>query len=182
MLLLYNLFNIKLDRHVPLTYALFLLLLSVSGNYIGQTLSCQIQKFFKNMIVKQLVTLFIIYFTIVFTKEGDNNVPTDDMIDAIKIWIGYLLFSKMDLLPSLFVILLLMLTFILDNFRKYYENNLINNEKITKIKEIQKTLLNVIILVVILGSTKYFIGKKREFKSLFSFKKFIFGVKKCRNL
>ena len=44
MLFLYNIFNIVIEKHIPITYSLFLFLLAVAGNYIGGTLSCQIQK------------------------------------------------------------------------------------------------------------------------------------------
>ena len=88
MLFLYNIFNIVIEKHIPITYSLFLFLFLENGNYIGGTLSCQIQKLFKNLIIKHMIVVFIIYFSIVFTKEGDYNNPTEDIFDAFKIWIS----------------------------------------------------------------------------------------------
>lgn len=75
-----------------------------------------------------------------------------------------------------------MLTFILDNYRKYYykknKDEKLNNE----FKNYQKLLINAAIIILIVGFSSYLIQKKYEYKSKFNLKKFIFGVQKCNSL
>ena len=43
----YNIFNLDIGKHVNYTTGLFLLLMAIAGNYVGETLSCQSQRLFK---------------------------------------------------------------------------------------------------------------------------------------
>ena len=43
--------------------ATLLLILSVCGNFLAETLGCQSQKVLENMFVKHLLLFFMIYFT-----------------------------------------------------------------------------------------------------------------------
>ena len=65
----------------------------------------------------------------------------------------------MDLIPSVIVILLLMFTFILDNYRKYNYIKKKDEKLNNKYKEYQKFILNITIIVVIIGFLSYLIQK-----------------------
>ena len=60
--------------------AVMLILLAVSANFAGQTLSCEVQELLTNsMIYKQLLILFLIYFTVQFTDPQEEE--TEDPFD-----------------------------------------------------------------------------------------------------
>ena len=54
--------------------ATLLLVLSVSGNFLAETLGCQSQKVLGNMVVKHVLILFMIYFTIDFTQRDQDII------------------------------------------------------------------------------------------------------------
>ena len=62
----YKLSNESLETILKAT---LLLVLSVSGNFLAETLGCQSQKLLGNMFVKHILILFMIYFTIDFTQN-----------------------------------------------------------------------------------------------------------------
>ena len=64
-----QLFSIDNPHIVSIVKATLLLVLSISGNFLAETLSCQSQKWLENMFVKHILILFMIYFTIDFTQE-----------------------------------------------------------------------------------------------------------------
>ena len=76
-----------LDRYLSISSGIFLLLLAVSGNFVAETLGCKLQNILtNNMVVKNLVILFMIYFTINITAEKGLN-PLFLMKDSIIVWI-----------------------------------------------------------------------------------------------
>ena len=59
---MYLLGNIK-----PILKATLLIVLSVSGNFLAETLGCRTRQALENIYVKHLLLLFMIYFTIDFS-------------------------------------------------------------------------------------------------------------------
>ena len=76
------------------TAGLFLLILSVSGNYIAETLSCRTRSILTHsMLAKHIMIMFLIYFTINFTSSEVVH-PFTQMENAFYIWIFFLMFTK----------------------------------------------------------------------------------------
>ena len=76
--------------------SIFLMLLSISGGYVAQTLGCQTQYLLtNNLFVKHIIIMMVIYFT------NSVFVPLPHPDDAIKntiiIYICNLLFTKMNI-------------------------------------------------------------------------------------
>ena len=71
-------------------YSWFILLIrSVSGNYIAETLSCSTRYILThNMLAKQIMILFMIYFTINFTSDTVIE-PVKQMKNYISTRMGY---------------------------------------------------------------------------------------------
>jgi len=181
-----SLINIHENKNVNVVNALFLLLLAVSGNYVGETLGCQTQKLFAGMWTKELLTIFIIYFSIDLTNGGNQEHPMTNIFTALKVWICYLLFTKMDIIPTIMVILMLISIYVSENYRKYYQENSDNvddfEEMNKSIQKYQSIVFNLSILVVFVGFIFYLIEKRQEYKKNFDIFKFILGVRKCKGL
>lgn len=172
---------------------LFLIFLSISGNFIGETLSCQTQKLLTTSVfAKQLLTYTIILFTINFSDKTDNN-PLIEMAEAFGVYIMFILFTKMNITPTIFVFSFLVLIYLMNNYIKYYESKIdldtdviTENEyyenKIEMINKIIKVLMVLIIITVLFGSFYYYNEKRAEYKKSFSYMKYIFGTLTCKNI
>ena len=167
---------------INIVNALFLLFLAIVGNFMAETLSCQTQKFMTNLWAKHFVLIFIIYFTIEFTKGNKISDPFNDFLNAVYVWILYHFFTHMDLIPTVIVILLLICIYIISNYRKYFEKLDKNIELNKKLEKIQKTLFKVVIFTILVGFFIYYFEKRKEFKGHFHFIRFLLGAKKCKSL
>lgn len=170
--------------------ATLLLVLSVSGNFLAETLGCQSQKLLGNMIVKHVLILFMIYFTIDFTQRDQDTInPFINVFKAICVWILFHLFTHMNIIPTFIVGLLLMILFFISNYRHYIDNkkkksttDLKNLESMDNTLKLTQELIFVTMFIIILvGCSIYYFEKKREYKTDFKTWKFIFGVKKCKD-
>lgn len=179
-------FSIDNPHIVSIVKATLLLVLSISGNFLAETLSCQSQKWLENMFVKHVLILFMIYFTIDFTQENSvKDSPLRNAGKAVIVWVLFHLFTHMDIVPTLVCVLILMTLFFISNQRSYLKKtkNLdarllgMNQDKL--LGETQKGLFIGLVLTILVGFTIYFLEKKVEYKSQFDILKFIFGVKKC---
>ena len=165
--------------------ATLLLILSVCGNFLAETLGCQSQKVLENMFVKHILLFFMIYFTINFTQTGIVVNPIINVFKAFIVWIMYHFFTHMDLVPTLIVGLLLMILFFISNYRTYIkESTSVKKEKGEKLdnalKLTQRILWIILVTAILIGSCVYYFEKNKEYGSKFKPLKFIFGVKKCK--
>lgn len=165
--------------------ATLLLILSVCGNFLAETLGCQSQKVLENMFVKHILLFFMIYFTINFTQTGIVVNPIINVFKAFIVWIMYHFFTHMDLVPTLIVGLLLMILFFISNYRTYIkESTSVKKEKGEKLdnalKLTQRILWIILVTAILIGSCIYYFEKNKEYGSKFKPLKFIFGVKKCK--
>jgi hypothetical protein len=187
--------NYKLfDQSLGIIDGLFLLFLAISGNFLAETLGCQTQELLTNSVIaKQLMTFFIIYFTIDFS-DNDIEEPFVKVTKAGCVYLFFLLFTKMDLKPTVFVFILLFGIYLSNSYKKYYEAKFKENdspskqektahsEKIKNIEQTQKTLMGIVIVTIIAGFFMYYREKKIEYKETFDLQKFIFGVIKCKGM
>lgn len=167
--------------------AVLLLTLAVSGNFVGNTLSCKTQFYMtNNMVVKHLVLLFIIYFTLSFTST-DNN-PIEFMKTTGIIWVAYLLFTKQNIQFTGVSAILLFATYVIDTFVSYYktkkeETN--GNELDNKIDNLTKARTFSFyggIILIIIGFCYYMYEKYMEYGSNFNPLTFILGKTQCNSL
>jgi len=172
--------------------ATLLLTLSISGNFLAETLGCQSQKWLQNMYVKHILILFMIYFTINFTQKEDQIVnPIDNLLKALAVWVLYHLFTHMDILPTFIVVILLMIVYVLTNYNDYLKKKMEKSqaeEKLDYLHQmhqlhfIREGAFMAIIISILSGFFIYSFEKHQEYKKRFSFIKYIFGVKKCRHI
>ena len=159
------------------TAGLFLLILSVSGNYIAETLSCRTRSILTHsMLAKHIMIMFLIYFTINFTSS-DAVHPVTQMESAFYIWIFFLMFTKMNIYFTVAAFLLLTMIYTLKNFKNFYK---VKKEKQLYLQTdyMSKIVEATMILTVILGFIVYFRKQGKDHKN-FDYLKFILGKVHC---
>jgi hypothetical protein len=173
---------IKYYNYNNVILGVFLIILSISGNFIGETMSCQIRKhLMNNMYSKNLIIILIIYFAISLTNEDKTIHPIIHTIISLYIWIIFLMFNKMDSCFTFIIIFLIIGILLLKNYIDYYEA-IDNKEIVDKLKSVSKIIIISTIIIIIIGFTIYFIRQSKEHKKNFSYIKFLFGTKRCNSI
>ena len=164
---------------------LFLLVLAISGNFIAETLNCRTQKVLsENMYAKHLISLFILFFSItLFNKEE----PLKIFIKAISIYILFLLFTRMNLMFTWIVFILLTVYYVVGLYLDYYvkESEKESEKYLDRIKKLHKTkelITKMILIFILTGFTLYFQKQYKDHYKNWSTTKFIFGVRNCKSM
>ena len=172
---------IKLD----IIKGIFLLILAISGNFLSETMGCQIQKLLtNNMFAKNIIILMVIYFSLGFASDQTNPHPWDIAKQTLFIWVFFLIFNKMDVYYTTIVTFLLFSILLCKDYLKYYitENTKEHNEKIVYLEDIVDKIVIVTLLITIVGFFIYFSKQRSDHSESFSYTKFILGSPKCENL
>ena len=182
--------------------ALFLLLLSISGGFTSKTLGCGTQKAFQNMTTKHIILFALIYFTLDISENPDEAPihPYEQFKKASLLYVGFILFTKMNLYFTMIAFGLLCISYVIGNYVKnldWHINNI--NKKQKRTQDEDKTLSDYELLkkqssnyqrylnyavsgVLIVGSLSYLLKKRKEYGSRFSYITFFQGVSKCDSL
>ncbi len=167
------------------TKALFLLILAVMGNFIAETLGCKTQKLLsENMFCKHFIIFFIVFYSMSVFNDTPQN-PKDVFIKSLQIYIGFILFAKMNLFFVIIVFLLLALQYVLQMYMDYYKLNNDSNTNDEIIKKLNSTINYInsfIIILILVGFILYFKKQYKDYYKNWSTMKFIFGVNKCKSL
>ena len=163
---------------------IFLLILAVSGNFLSETMGCQMQKLLtNNMFAKNIIILMVIYFALGFASDQTNSHPLQIMKQTLFIWVFFLIFNKMDVYYTTIVAFLLFSILLCKDYIKYYQsrNEKEYNEKIVYLENITDKIVIVTLLITIVGFFIYFSKQRSDYNDSFSYTKFIFGSPKCAN-
>ena len=159
---------------------IFMLFLSVSGNFISETLSCKTQKLLNNnMYAKQIIMFCMLYFIIGFIDDTNQN-PIEHLKYSALIWVAFLLFTKMHLIPTIIAFLLVCICYIINNYGIYYKNQG-DTEKGDKYTEIAGYIAKINCIFILVSFLFYLFSKYREYNKDFNILKFIFGNVICKN-
>ena len=162
--------------------ATLLLFISIAGNFLAETLGCKTQFYLENMYVKHILILFMIYFTIDFT-QGEIVNPIVNIKKAIIIWVIFHLFTHLDIIPTVIVLLIFMVLFFISNYLIYLKKIGKDGSKLDKILKKTESILYILTLTIIIGGFfYYYLEKKNEYGNKFNILQFIFGVKKCKSM
>ena len=165
-----------------LIYGTFLLLLTVSGSFIEETIGCKTQYFLRtNRFAKHILTIFLLYFCIEFADDEDKTHPATNLIHALKIWVLFIMFTKLTVPFTIIVFCLLTIILICKHYISYYTaiDTTEHLSKISTIENISSTLVNTTIGTLIIGVLLYLRKQYKDHKSTFSTIKFIFGDNTC---
>ena len=159
------------------TSGLLLLILSVAGNFIAETLGCGTQRLLmRSMIAKQILILFLIYFTINFTTSDDIE-PVQQIKNSLYVWVFFLMFTKMNVYFTIAAFLMLAVLYGIGNFQSYYRQNN-QPDKDEEFEKLSLLLEKIMLVTVVAGFLYYLVRQTREHKK-FSILKFVLGSTRC---
>jgi hypothetical protein len=151
---------------------LFLLMIILSGYLIGEsTFNKKLHTFIKNdHIIINILLIITLFFTFDFRNRYEVIKHKDKLYDPITtfkntiiIWILYLCIMKMDLSYLLVSIFILLIIYILENYKLYNQEKL-NTRHIDILSNIQIIMINIFIVMVIINLINHY--QKNKNKSL----------------
>jgi len=164
---------------------IFLMMIAISGEYIGKMFPCGFQKLFEgNIYSKYILAFFILFVSIILSKEELTKEHNILFVFGISLLL-YTWLICMTKMNVYFFICLIIILFVLFTYVQNYENNKnqINKKEQNK-KEyyiITLTLFILSIVITVVGFVLYYGEKKYEYKNLFSWKIFLFDNTICNN-
>jgi hypothetical protein len=172
---------------------LLLIFLAISGNFLAQTLGCRFQELMnENMIVKYILILFIIYFTVNYTSSSETS-PTKLLLLTVFVWLFFILLARTNIYFTIIIFILLITLYTMNNYIDYYKNLIDKESDENKKQEYNKIIDNLhkayygieitTISLLIIGFVIYFIQKYLEYRGKeggFNIGTFIFGKVSCR--
>ena len=170
--------------------AIFLILLAITANFIGDTLTCDTQKILNNNpYVKFFIIFCLIYFTLSLSAQANSVAvhPLFTLISSFIILLFYILFIKCNIYFIVMCFILLFVVLILQNYIYFY-NNVTEEDSLedrtNKIKKLERYIQFIIVFIGILLLIGFLIYLRKQFidhYKNFSILKFIFTYKKCNN-
>ncbi len=179
------------DTVIGITKALFLLVLAISGNFLAELLSCQTQRLMSSMFAKHVMLFFLIYFTLDFSSTGHDH-PSFILTKALLIWTIFHIFSRTDLIYTIISFSMLSLVYVISNYRDYYTQQFNKNSQGDQtrmedfnttdewMRNLQISLFATTIIILLVGFVKYYIAKKNEYTTKFTWNQFFEGHTSCR--
>ena len=158
----------NIQEKIPI-YSLFLIILVLTGNYLGELLPCRFQKHLKESMILKYIFLFFSLFFLVLYSSQENILKI--FYQSIVIFIWFLI-----LMRNTFKFFLFNCFFLFAIYIVYLKQKETGSEKLNIAINILISICSVSILT---GFLFYFLQKKQKFKKKFSFKQFIIGKEVC---
>ena len=174
---------------------IFVIFSVISSGYITEVLSCQIRNFLEtSMYFRHFIGILMIFVFIMleggwsFNSEEDskaeNNWSSGDVIGsitmAVMIYCLFIISSKSKLIPNIIFFILLFILYIINTQREYWHaRKTINDDTNEKVLTGEYVISGFAGLTAIYGFIDYVFYQKSEYKSKFSWKKFILGAHVC---
>lgn len=167
--------------------SIFLLMLIIFGNFLGELMPCRVQTHLKNhMLLKHFLGFLTLLFFAAITVFKDNRV--DVVFYCILLYVTFILISKTNYRFFIAIAILFGLTYFLEIYASELnakdslkELNILETFILQNYELIQKAFIYLTIPLTIFGFMVYLGNKKREYKSNFKFVKFFLGKPSCRN-
>ncbi len=158
---------------------LFIFILVISGNYIGELLPCRIQYTLQNnMIYKHffgILTMF--FFVLLALPEYKDGGVLSNLGISVFFYAFFLLLAKTHYKFWMGIMVSLAILYIISLYRKELDNNDYKNKIL-----LYENILGLFILILsIIGVIIYYHEKKLEYKNKFSLYKFIIGTVSCKH-
>ena len=165
------------NNFISVQKGMLFFLLIISGNYIGELLSCRTQKLFShNMYAKHGIALISLYFFVVIS---DNRLqkynPIITFLGTLIIYLYFLCVAKVE--SKYFLVTLLVMTLIA--FSQIYKEYVVkkSDDELNKfeisiknnINNIQSWLIGISLIITLLGLLVYGYEKNRISKNIYIF-------------
>ena len=172
----------NLLEFAPNLIAIFVFVLIVSGNYLGELFPCRVQKIFNsNMYVKHtlgfLTLLFFVALTIPELKEQENFLGYTTLIYLWFIMMAKCYYTIWFIVFGLVGVLYVMQMYKETKEKKDGEGG---SQDMAMLKQAEKVVIVTTFVMTVLGFLVYMGAKKREYKNKFSYLQFIFGMPSCK--
>jgi hypothetical protein len=160
--------QINIQEKIPI-YSLFLIILVLCGNYLGELLPCRFQKHLKKSMTLKYIFLFFSLFFLVLYSSQENILKI--FYQSIIIFLWFLILMRNTFKFFLFNCLFLFAIYIV-----YLKHRETGDKKLNLTINILICICSISILV---GFFFYYLQKKQKFKTKFNFKKFMMGKQVC---
>lgn len=169
----------ELVEFAPNLIAIFVFVLILSGNYLGELFPCRVQAIFNsNMYVKHtlgfLTLLFFVTLTIPELKEEDNFFGYTTLI-----YLWFIMMAKCYYTIWFIVFGLVGILYV----TQMYKGDLKKKEEqqdMGTLKQVESIIVVITGIMTLLGFLIYMGAKKREYAKNFSYLQFVFGMPSCR--
>jgi hypothetical protein len=160
-------------KSIQLASGLLLFYIALSGNFLGELFSRQMQETLtNNRWIKHLIAFITMMFTITYVSGVTRLLPAVAMTLILYIW--FLLTTKMSLGWNFGIIIALILGFILNKYQDTLDENT-DKDRIIFFSRMSNVLFIVTIGATLIGALWYMFEKRSKFGKDFSFIKFLFA-------
>ncbi len=173
LLLGHDVENSKFDKEYikPIFY---LIIGSVFQELISKSLGSRMNKLlFKNKYFKHCFLLFVIYFSQELGGTPHSVNPSISLLLSIGIWLIIQMFTKVNMVFTILMLVLLVVSYILQNYSDYYEKKGIKESHRNILRLISKYKKYLIGGVLLIGFLQAVIQASRK-QSNFSFLSYMF--------
>jgi len=178
----YNKYNENNKSHLEFSNkftSLIALIVLLGSGYLDEMVGCSSIKILtKNMYVKHILLLAVIYVSVDVNKD-DRTSPLENLKDTLMLYVYYLILTKLDKKFTIGIFILLGILYGLNRFDIYYQLHNMNDKEL-KTRYILRILEKSIIFITLIGFVMYLIKQFNEQKN-FNPSKFIFGVFDCKH-
>lgn len=188
---------VSLKNYGRSAIAIFIFLLIVSGNYLGNLFPCRVQYALEhNIWLKHFLGFFTLLFFVLLTMPPEEGAAPPDVFSLLSSsGLLYLFFVFLSNTPAwvwLCVFILSSIIYLLELHKKHFkylnksepdERIARNNQnKINNYSFAQTSLTSVSVLLTLFGFLVYIGEKKIEYKKNFNYMTFMFGAPSCRGI
>lgn len=169
------------------SHTLLFFMIIVAGSYLDRLFGCKLQKLLdKNLLVQHIAGFFTMFFFVILSIDTNERSFTNLIFFGIYTYFIFFCLSKCDIN---FVVIILLIFFGVHFFSVYNNYNKKTTDKSEiKLQNYKKNIFNkickflyvVIIILLIIGVSIYFMKKKLQYGENFRIKKFLFN-NKCSN-
>ena len=157
--------------------SIIILIVLISAGFVDEIAGCSLTKLTRHMYIKHIIVYFIIYITIDLQVD-DKISPLENIKNSFKIWILYILFTKLDKRFTLVVIALLICDYIINSYKKYYYLNK-DNDNGDKYNLYLEYLQHLIMGLLFIGFLSYLYKQYKDHRKKFNLLTFFLGTDKC---
>lgn len=165
-----------INQLIPaMTTELILFCLLISGNYIGELFSCNIQRTLsKNRIYKHILGVLTLYFFVTALDDKKILSPITYMFSSILTYSWFVIITLTPTYYTFSIISLLAFIYLFNDLDKHFAILSASHKFI-----LFSTLFSITILLSIIGCYKYYNIKTLKFGNKFNMNKFFFGKNTC---
>lgn len=166
----------------------FLILLAISANYLGVTLTCETQQILNtNPYAKFLIIYCLIFFSLSLSAQANGLAihPIVTLISSTAVFVFYIFFIRCSIFFILMTFFCLFVILVLQNYVYYYNSSqeiIPKEERERRIKNLLKYIYFIFIFVTVMIVMGFFIHLTRDFKNQyksFSLFKYLFHYRDC---